>query len=205
MGIKATSKTFIKTEIMKRTTYFAMAAILLMGCKKSEKNDALEKNIEVTKSMPTVFAIGENDRLTQTIIIDTSADKVWGLLRTLDDVDKYSSNVSKVIFTGNKGVGGERVCTSEDGKGFFRERIVAFDDRFRTYSYFLVEGVPVKGMVNTFKVVNLGYKKCALIWSSKYEEFIENPDMTEKQFMAFMDSASNETIRKIGEAAISSM
>ncbi|TAI48169.1 SRPBCC family protein [Flagellimonas allohymeniacidonis] len=155
--------------------------------------------------MLTVYSIGENDRLTQTLIIDASADRVWGLLRRLDDVDKYSSNISEVVFTGKKGVGGERVCTSEDGKGFFRERIVAFDDRLRTYSYSLEEGVPVKGMVNTFKVVNLGYNKSALIWSSKYEEFLENPDITEAQFMVFMDTASTETVRKIGEAATSSM
>ena len=143
--------------------------------------------------------------MTQTLIIDTGADKLWGLVRQLDDIDKYSSTITEVEFTGNMGVGGERVCTSSDGNGFLREKIIAFDDRFRTYSYSLIEGVPVKGMVNTFKVVNLGYNKCALIWSSKYEEFLYNPDMTEEQFIAFMDSASTETIQKIGQTATSSI
>ncbi|WP_350292658.1 SRPBCC family protein [uncultured Croceitalea sp.] len=188
---------------MKLTTYFAMAAILFMGCKKSEKNGDMEQDMDMNEPNTEVYSIEEDARLTQTLIIDARADRVWGLLRELDDVDKYSSTIAKVEFTGNKGVGGERLCTSVDGKGFFKEKIVAFDDRFRTYSYSLVEGVPVKGMVNTFKVVNLGYGKSALIWSSNFEQFMENPNMTEDEFMAFMDSASKETLQKIGEAATS--
>lgn len=186
---------------MKLIKYVAIFAIVLMGCKKSEKNKEIEAS--KTETLSESYAIGENDLLTQTLVIDAGADKVWGLLRKLDDVDKYSSTIAKVEFTGNKGVGGERVCTSEDGKGFFKEKIVAFDDMFRTYSYSLVEGVPVQGMVNTFKVINLGYNKCALIWSSNYEEFMENPNMTEEQFMAFLDSASMETIQNIALAATS--
>lgn len=184
---------------MKLTTYLAMAAILLMSCQKSEKKTDMAMN----EPSSEVYSIGEDARLIQTLIVDAGADQIWDLLKQLDDVDKYSSTIAKVEFTGKKGVGGERVCTSVDGKGFFREKIVAFDDRFRTYSYSLVEGVPVRGMVNTFKVVNLGYGKSALIWSSNFEQFLENPNMTEDEFMAFMDSASKETLQKIGEAATS--
>ena len=188
---------------MKLVTYLAMAAILLMGCKKSEKNNDMEQDMDMNEPSSEVYSIGEEARLTQTLIVDAGADQVWDVLRQLDDVDKYSSTITKVEFTGKKGVGGERLCTSADGKGFFREKIVAFDDRFRTYSYSLVEGVPVRGMVNTFKVVNLGYGKSALIWSSNFDQFMENPNMTEDEFMAFMDSASKETLQKIGEAAVS--
>jgi len=188
---------------MKLTTYLAMAAILLMGCKKSEKNNDMEADMDVKGPSTEAYSIGEDARLIQALVIDAGADRVWGLLRQLDDVDKYSSTIDKVEFTGKNGVGGERVCTSANGKGFFKEKIVAFDDRFRTYSYSLMEGVPVKGMVNTFKVVNLGYGKSALIWSSNFDQFMENPNMTEDEFMAFMDSASKETLQKIGEAATS--
>ncbi len=190
---------------MKWITYIPVIAALLIGCKQSEKSEMLDATITAEKTMPERNTVGEEDRLTQVLIINAGADKVWGLLRQLDDVDKYSSTISKVEFTGNKGIGGERVCTAEDGTGFFRERIVAFDDRFRTYSYSLIEGVPAQNMVNTFKVVNLGFNKCALVWSSKYDAFLENPNMTEEQFTAFMDSASLETLQKISEAATSSM
>ena len=50
--------------------------------------------------------------VTLTKVVETSADKVWSKLRQMDDIDKYSSVVAKVKWTGEKGVGGQRVCTS---------------------------------------------------------------------------------------------
>lgn len=46
------------------------------------------------------------------------------------------------------GVGGERVCYMLDGKGFFKEKIVVYDELLWSFLYFLFEGVLVKGMIN---------------------------------------------------------
>ncbi|MEM6804543.1 MAG: SRPBCC family protein [Bacteroidota bacterium] len=145
----------------------------------------------------SLFAQSAEANFTVSKIVESSADEVWGLLRKMDDIDKYSSAISKVNWTGNKGVGGQRVCTTPDGQGYFKESIVKFDDNARTYSYALIEGVPTKGMVNNFKVLDLGYKKSMIVWTSSYEKFIENPQMTEAQFAGFINSSINEMIDNI--------
>ena len=140
--------------------------------------------------------------ITWSKVLDTSADNVWMLLRKMDDIDKYSSGISRVVWTGKKGKGGERVCYPPKGQeGYFKEKIVAFDDNGRTFSYAVVEGVPIKGMVNTFKVVDLGYKKSMIVWSSNFEEFMENPQMTEEQFMGFIKMSLEEMVGNITMAA----
>ncbi len=138
---------------------------------------------------------------TITRVIDASADEVWGILRQMDDIDKYSSAIAKVDWKGEKGVGGERVCTAPEGQGYFKESIVTFDDAARTYSYAVVEGVPFKGMVNSFKVVDLGYQKSMIVWTSNYEAFMKNPQMTEDQFLGFIDQTIGELITNVVAAA----
>ena len=136
-------------------------------------------------------------------VVDASADQVWSVLRQMDDIQKYSSIIGKVKWTGHHGVGGQRVCyPPKDGEGYFKERIVGFSDDQRTYSYALVEGVPAKGMVNNFKVVDLGYKKSMIVWTSTYEQFMENPQMNEQQFLGFLNQSVTEMIDNVAVAAL---
>lgn len=134
-------------------------------------------------------------------VVAASADNVWTILRKMDDIDQYSSAVAKVAWKGEKGIGGERTCTAPKGEGYYKERIVQFNDNSRTYSYALLEGVPVKGMVNSFKVVDLGYNKSMIVWTSTYEKFMKNPQMTEDQFAGFINSSINEMLQNITKAA----
>jgi len=140
-------------------------------------------------------------KITNTKVVEASADDVWAELRKLDNIDELSSQVAKVAFTGPKGAGGSRVCTSPDGKGKFKENILAFDDTGRTYTYAVVEGVPAMGMVSNFKVVDLGYKKSMIVWTSTYEKFMKNPQMNEEQFNGFLNMASNEMIANVAKLA----
>ena len=137
--------------------------------------------------------------------INKSADEVWKVLRQMDDIDKYSSNIAKVDWTGNKGIGGIRVCWTPDGKGYFKERIVGFDDATRSYSYSLIEGAPVKGMINTFKVVDLGFNKSKIVWWTNYDEFMKNPNMTKEQFHGFMKMSVTEMADNVSAAAKKAM
>lgn len=130
-------------------------------------------------------------------IVNKSADDMWETVRKLDEIHKYSSAIARVDWKGNMGVGGERICYSADGKGYFKEKIVAYDESSRSFSYSVIEGVPVKGMTNTMQVVDLGYGKCVLVWWSYYDEFIENPEMTEEQFQAFMINSLEEMTGKM--------
>ncbi|WP_020566794.1 SRPBCC family protein [Neolewinella persica] len=149
----------------------------------------------------SVSAQSSDAKFTHTQVVDASADKVWTVLRQMDDIDKYSSAIAKVEWTGDKGVGGARVCTAPEGQGFYKESIVAFDDNARTYSYALIEGVPVKGMVNSFKVIDLGYQKSMVVWTSNYEAFMKNPQMTEEQFGSFIKMSIGEMVANVAKAA----
>ncbi|SEK70451.1 Polyketide cyclase / dehydrase and lipid transport [Aquimarina amphilecti] len=142
-----------------------------------------------------------NANVTLTKLVDTSADNVWNKLRQLDDIDKYSSVIAKVKWTGEKGIGGQRICTSADGQGYFKESIIGFDDQNRTYTYALIEGVPAKGMVNNFKVIDLGYQKSMIVWTSSYEKFMKNPQMNEEQFLGFLNQSAGEMINNVAIAA----
>ena len=148
-----------------------------------------------------VVAQKSDANVTITQVIDASADEVWGVLRKMDDINDYSSLIARVEWTGAHGVGGQRVCYAPEGDGFYKESIVSFDDANRSYSYALVEGVPFKGMVNSFKVVDLGYQKSMIVWTSNYESFIENPQMTESDFLAFIDQAIHEMIANVTKTA----
>lgn len=162
---------------------FLLAAFLSIGITAPLTAQSSDANFTVTK------------------IVSASADQVWTVLRKMDDIDKYSSLIAKVKWDGNKGVGGQRTCTAPEGQGYFKESIVQFDDVARTYSYALLEGVPVKGMVNSFKVVDLGYQKSMIVWTSSYDEFMTNPEMTEDQFAGFINNSIQEMIGNVVKAA----
>ena len=140
--------------------------------------------------------------ITLTKVVEASADEVWGVLRQMDNIDELSSFIGRVEWTGDHDTGGQRICYPPEGQeGFFRESITAFDDTGRSYSYAVVEGVPAKGMRNNFKVLDLGYQRCMIVWTSTFDEFVENPQMTEDQFMGFLRKAAGEMIVNVALAA----
>ncbi|WP_299216112.1 SRPBCC family protein [uncultured Aquimarina sp.] len=147
-------------------------------------------------------AIAQNPdaKLTHTKIVDKGADDVWKIVRNLDFA-KYTKIVSNVVVTGEAGAGASRVCSTADGKGQFKENILSYDDLNRTYTYAVIEGVPVKGLVNNFKVVDLGYNKSMIVWWSNYEQFMKNPQMTEAQFSAFMQASIDEIVTNMANDA----
>ena len=134
---------------------------------------------------------------TYTKVVDASADAVWTVLRKMDEIQNYSKALARLEWKGPKDVGGQRTCYAPDNQGFFKENIVGYSDTNRTYSYSVIEGIPVKGMVNTWNVVDLGYNKSMIVWSSKFDTFMENPQMTKEQFFGFIDQSLNEFVGNV--------
>lgn len=150
----------------------------------------------------SVKAQNSEANVTITKVVEISADQVWKVLRQMDDIQKYSSVIAKVEWIGDHGVGGQRKCLPPKGQeGYYVEQIVNFSDIERSYSYALKEGVPAKGMVNNFKVVDLGYNKSMIVWTSTYEAFLQNPQMNEKQFLGFINQSIEEMIINVANAA----
>ena len=135
--------------------------------------------------------------LTKTKVINASADDVWERLRELDGLEEIIPDFlsdSWIINDATPGVGAKRSCTAPGtpkGQASYTEQVVEYDDDKRYYAYAITEGIPAKNMINSFKVVDLGYKKCMVVWQSEGGQFIENPNMTRDQFTWFLNSAGD--------------
>lgn len=135
--------------------------------------------------------------MTKSQIINASADDVWNRLRKLDGLEQIIPNFledSWVIGDATPGVGAKRSCTAPGtprGEASYTEQVVEFDDDKRYYSYAILEGIPAKNMVNSFRVIDLGYKKCMVVWESNGGQFQDNPNMSKEQFVGFLNSASD--------------
>jgi len=136
-----------------------------------------------------------NAKVTVSKVINLSADKVWEVVKKMDDIHLYTEVVGDVQWKGTHGVGGERVCLPPKGSngGILNEKILTYSDATRSYTY-SVNGVPTKGMVNGFKVVDLGYNKCMIVWTSSYESFVDNPQMNEDQLKGFLKNTLTEIL-----------
>lgn len=166
--------------------------------------NAIKKTVVIVVIMfsaLTTYAQTKKADLSYVATIPVSADKVWEQIRVMDNIDNLSSFVGEVKWTGPKGEGGCRVCTAPDGKSHYKENIVAFSDSKRMYTYQVVEGVPAKNMINSFKVVDLGLNESMIVWTSNYE-FMKNPNMTKEQFEAFLRKAIDELINNTVQLAM---
>lgn len=56
-------------------------------------------------------------------------------------------------------------------------------------------------MTNTMRVIGLRYGKSIMVWWSNYDKFMENPQMTEEQFQAFMLSSLEEMTLKMAKGS----
>ncbi|MEO1436840.1 MAG: SRPBCC family protein [Bacteroidota bacterium] len=141
--------------------------------------------------------------VSKTVVINASADVVWERLRALDRIEELTPDfVGDSWIDGNVGIGAKRSCTAPGqtrktaDQPAYTETVVAYDDEKRFYSY-AVMGVPAKNMLNSFKVVDLGYKKCMVVWNSSGWTFMENPQMSEEQFLAFLDRVSDQLMARL--------
>ena len=106
-------------------------------------------------------------------IINASANDVWKTIRTFDGVEKYLPMISHSEVDG-KGVGSTRTCTISgiEGQGDSKavEKLDYLNDDERTISYSILEiPMPVKDMVNTVQIKDLGNSKSEIIWKSRFE------------------------------------
>ncbi len=167
------------------------------------------KNIFKTISVVIIILITMNMQaqksdaiMSKSIVLNASADEVWGSLRQLDKFEElFPSFLSEAWIEHYSGPkeGLIRKCTApgqKKGTVSYSETINEFDDEKRFYSY-AVSGVPAKNMVNMFKVVDLGYNKSMVVWNSTGWTFVENPQMTEDQFKGFMGSALDEAMTQL--------
>ncbi|WP_020566791.1 SRPBCC family protein [Neolewinella persica] len=121
-----------------------------------------------------------------------SADVVWGEVRKMDNMEHLSSQIDTVEWFGPKGVSGEGLMRG--GAHAFCERVTAFDDLQRSYSYEVAEGVPAKELTNTIRIIDEGYARCLLVWTSACGGFLPGAEMSEAEFAGFLSAARTEIV-----------
>src|SRR5215471_5126990 len=100
------------------------------------------------------FAAAPMLKVTKSVTINASADKVWARSKDFSGLD-------------NK-VGAVRLLTLKDG-GTIKEKLLAHDDLRHTFRYSILEGVlPVSNYTSTFTVATDG-KKAKVTWSGDFQ------------------------------------
>lgn len=105
--------------------------------------------------------------------INASADKVWGTVGAISNVEQYIPMITSSKIQGS-GLGAKRTCVVANEKGEemekIEEEIVDFDNDAKMYSYTITSSpFPVENYVGTVKVRDRNDNECELEWSSKCE------------------------------------
>ena len=108
----------------------------------------------------------------QTVDINASADKVWGIIKGFDTLHKWHPAFSAAkITSGQDGVpGAMRTLTLKDGPSF-DEELLAFDNAARKLRYRIVgeAPLPVVDYVSTMEVLATGPNQSTMIWRGSYK------------------------------------
>jgi len=107
--------------------------------------------------------------------VDVSPEKVWNILRTGSDVDKWIPIFASCKLEGN-GPGAKRTCTTADGK-VLKETILLIDDSNRIFKYRIDEQdmMPLKNYVGTVTVMERN-GNTDVIWSTEFDLTIEEAE-----------------------------
>ena len=98
--------------------------------------------------------------------IGRPAGEVWALIRGFNDLPKWLPGGATSTMEG-EGVGAVRTLV---GHGQVKERLDAYDEAGRTFSYSIVEGtLPVAGYASTMRVIAEGDDACIVEWWSTFK------------------------------------
>jgi hypothetical protein len=89
-------------------------------------------------------------------VINAQADTVWAYLRDFSNLDEWQPVIESCEIEGDtrpNEVGAVRRLTAQGGQAVFRERLVAFDDAGRSFTYEFVDSpLPVRDYRSTIRV-----------------------------------------------------
>lgn len=131
--------------------------------------------------------------------VKSSSQKIWNILRTGDDLDKWLPFIATCDLQGT-GAGAVRLCTTHDSKTL-KETILLVDDKNKIFKYKIDEQdmMPLKNYVGTVSIVEKD-GKVEVHWNATFEMTMEEayPDvekgLTDMLNMAItsLDAAANK-------------
>ncbi|MFB5615459.1 MAG: SRPBCC family protein [Candidatus Nitrosomaritimum yanchengensis] len=113
-------------------------------------------------------------KISQSIQIKDSAEKIWNTLSAFDGVERYLPIVTRSEVDGN-GPGAKRTCTVSMGNQEFEmcESLQSLDDENYFMTVKLLDGpIQLRGMTFTYKVIKIDDNKSDLVIFTD----VENPD-----------------------------
>ncbi len=117
------------------------------------------------------FAAAPVLKVSKSVTIDASADKVWAKVKDFSGLDKWHPAVAsdKIVEGTDNKVGAVRLLTLKDG-GTIKEKLLAHDDLRHTFKYSILEGVlPVSNYTSTLTVASAGKNKTKVTWSGSFQ------------------------------------
>ncbi len=101
--------------------------------------------------------------------INASADRVWELFRDFGGIDRFAAGIEGCSVEG-EGVGAVRTLSMPGGLKL-QERLEAFDDAGRTFTYAIIgdHPLPLDDYLSTVKIVAESDQRCGIEWSSTFE------------------------------------
>ena len=101
--------------------------------------------------------------------VAASAATVWELIRDFGDLLKWAAGIESCEVDG-AGIGAVRTLGIPGG-GSVVERLEAFDDQARSFSYSMLEPIvlPLKNYRATVQISEDGADRCTIDWSSSFE------------------------------------
>ena len=140
-----------------------LVSILAVGCKPAPA--------PAVEAAPAAEAALLN--VSQSVSINAAADAVWAKSRDFNNLNGWHPAVAKleIVEGSNNVVGVVRVLTlAGDTPATIKEKLTAFDDAGKTYTYEIVEGVlPVNSYSSTFVVAADGADKSTVTWSGSFK------------------------------------
>jgi mxaD protein len=106
-----------------------------------------------------------------TVSIDAPASKVWSTVKDFNGLNTWHPALAsdEIVEGTNNKVGAVRVLTLKGG-GTVKEKLLAFDDKGRTFKYAIVESVlPVSHYTSVLVVKSAGKGKSTVTWSGHFK------------------------------------
>ena len=106
-----------------------------------------------------------------TVSIDAPAAKVWSTVKDFNGLNTWHPALAsdEIVEGTNNKVGAVRVLTLKGG-GTIKEKLLAFDDKGRSFKYAIVDGVlPVSHYTSVLVVKSAGKGKSTVTWSGHFK------------------------------------
>ena len=106
-----------------------------------------------------------------TVSIDAPASKVWATVKDFNALNTWHPALAsdEIVEGSNNKVGAVRLLTLKPG-GTIKEKLLAFDEKGRTFKYAIVDGVlPVSHYTSTLVVKSAGKGKSTVMWSGHFK------------------------------------